>query len=232
MNHVAIVIGASILFSIVSRSEASIQVFTDLASLDATAGVTLVEDFLKFSPKNTNLGDSFTTKTGLTFDRVTDSDVASMFLLVVENNPHFAAMKSVSNVVTDNGSDDFILTFGKPTLAVGFDTYLNEFDESGASAAPEATVEVFGLGGTSLMTITHTHPAEEVGFLGLLADEPITAIRWTTTGGTYQNTGIGRIYQGGAAVVVPEPLSLFVWGILGCLVLSRRSWVGHGPSAS
>ncbi len=64
------------------------------------------------------------------------------------------------------------------------------------------------------------HDPTTIGFLGILASEEISSIRWTTVNGRTVNTGIDNIVQGTKieSTSVPEPtsaLSLIALGILG-----------------
>ena len=185
----------------------AIAFFSDYTAFDTVTDTALVEDFTAFTPKNTSLGDSFTTGSGLTFRRVTGT-VDTQKLLVVDNNNLFGP-GNVSNVVTDNHSDDYYIDFSAPSTAVGFDTYLNAVDESNTPATPEALIEVYGVGLNMLGTYTHTHNASTVGFLGITADEAIASIRWMTTGGKHVNTGVGNVLQGST---VPEPTAMLLLG--------------------
>ncbi len=94
---------------------------------------------------------------------------------------------------------------------MGFDTYLNAFGP--------ATVSVFGTTGL-LDTFLLSHDPTTVGFLGILASEEISSIRWTTVNGRRVNTGIDNIVQGTKieSTSVPEPtsaLGLIALGVLG-----------------
>ncbi len=115
-----------------------------------------------------------------------------------------------SSILTANGDEDFMVEFGTPTTALGFNTYLNVFGP--------ATIQIFGSGGL-LDTFILQHDPTTVGFFGVLADENITSIRWTTVHGGRINTGIDNIVQGTGIVQesVPEPSSVISLLLLGAL---------------
>ncbi|NEO58227.1 MAG: hypothetical protein F6K54_37350, partial [Okeania sp. SIO3B5] len=128
---------------------------------------------------------------------------------------------TTSSILTTAGDEDFTVEFGTPTEAVGFDTYLNTFGP--------ATINVFGTSGL-LDTFVLNHDPTNVGFLGILADEEISSIRWTTVNGGIINTGIDNIVQGTEieSTSTPEPisiLSLIALGVLGfgSSLLKRKS---------
>ena len=94
------------------------------------------------------------------------------------------------------------MDFGAPSHAVGFDTYLNNVDGSGSVAPPEAVIEIFDTSNGLIDTYTLTHNHTVVGFFGVVTDQAIGAIRWTTTGGEFMNTGVTNIQQG---MPIPAP---------------------------
>ena len=191
--------------------------FTDLAQFNAaTANTALVEDF---TGQDGLKGSSFTSVGGLTFTRLTGT-VNTQQLVVTPAGAGPFGPGSSTGILTDNREDDFRMDFANLTRAVGFDTYLNAVDASGAAAAPEATIEIFGVGGVLIDTFIQTHSAAIVGFFGVIADENIESIRWTTTGGNVVNTGIDNILQGDA-IPAPGAITLFAVG-LAALGAARR----------
>jgi hypothetical protein len=109
--------------------------------------------------------------------------------------------------------------FGTPTEAVGFDTYLNTYGP--------ATVSVFGANNL-LDTFVLNQDPTTVGFLGILASEEISSIRWTTVNGGKINTGIDNIIQGSRIDKKSTPESSLLIGIVSTFViavLSRKKQV-------
>ncbi|MDE5100011.1 MAG: hypothetical protein O4861_17405, partial [Trichodesmium sp. St16_bin4-tuft] len=121
---------------------------------------------------------------------------------------------TTSSIITANGDEDFTVEFGTPTEAVGFDTYLNAYGP--------ATVSVFGANNL-LDTFVLNQDPTTVGFLGILASEEISCIRWTTVNGGKINTGIDNIIQGSKIdnKSTPEP-SLLI-GIVSTFVIALLS---------
>jgi hypothetical protein len=182
--------------------------FADRTTFEAATDSTVVEDFLGFANGVTdNLGSGFVSN-GITFTQLTGT-VVTQALLVVENNPFFGP-GNTSHVLTDNRNDDYRLDFSTTTRAVGFDTYLNNVNGSNQPATPEAIIEIFDVTDTLIDTFVLTHDHTQVGFFGVIADVDIGAVRWTTTGGEFLNTGITNITQGDA---VPEPGAVLLFGV-------------------
>jgi hypothetical protein len=191
-------------------SHAAVMFFTDVNDFDAVTETTLVEDFEDFTQKD-RLLPSFVsnnnTYTGL---------AGGPFPNVAVSSPgyrNYGVPITESSILTANGDEDFTVEFGTPTTALGFDTYLNPFGP--------ATIQVFGSGGL-LDSFVLQHDPTQVGFFGVLADENITSMRWTTTQGGVLNTGIDNIVQGTGIVQesVTEPssvISLLALGALGTI---------------
>ncbi|OZH53408.1 hypothetical protein AFK68_17815 [Hydrocoleum sp. CS-953] len=189
-------------------AHASTMFFTDVNAFDALTNTTLVEDFEAFSPKDRRLpsfvsnGNKYIGLAGVPEPNV------------VVGSPgytNFGVPVTTSSILTATGGEDFTVEFGTPTEVVGFDTYLNAFGP--------ATVSVFGTTGL-LDTFVLNHDPTTVGFLGILASEEISSIRWTTVNGRSINTGIDNIVQGTEIdnTSTPEPtsaLGLIALGVLG-----------------
>lgn len=206
--------------TLITHAQAAPVYFGDKASFDAGTNSTLVEDFLGFADGSTNdFGNSFTSN-GITYTRLTGT-VGTQKLLVVENNPFFGPGGLTSHVLTDNNQDHWRMDFVSQTTAVGFDTYLNDVDGSGAFAAPEAIIQIFDTSNSLIDTFVHTHAANVVGFFGVLAGQEIGSIVWLTTGGNVENTGITNIVQG-SSVPTPGALALLGLGLIG-LGTARRA---------
>ena len=188
----------------VGFSHASVSVFTDKTSFDTAATTIFVEGFEAVTPKNST--QSSFTSNGNTYTALPGFNV----FVASSGFTNFGIPITTTSILTASGDEDFTVDFGTPSEAVGFDTYLNQFGP--------ATVEVHGPSGL-LDTITHNHASNTIGFLGLVASEPIHSIRWTTVNGAAINTGIDNIFQG---TVIPEPTTLTVLAIGSVALLRRR----------
>ena len=189
-------------------SHAAVMFFTDINDFNAVTETTLVEDFEDLTQTDRPLG-SFVSNNN------TYAALAGAYYGRYSPNIHiaspgyssFGVPMTESTILTASGDEHFAVDFGIPSTALGFDTYLNAFGP--------ATIQVFGSGGL-LDTSTLQHDPTEVGFLGVLADQEITSIRWTTVLGRHTDTGIDNIVQGKA--IVPEPssaISLLTLGTVG-----------------
>jgi len=114
-----------------------------------------------------------------------------------------------TNVLTATGDEDFTvaMTFATPITAVGFDTYLNRYGP--------ATIQVENSDGWTSTTLAHDYTT--VGFFGVASSSPIATIRWTTTLGAVENTGIDNVQIG----VVPVPGAVLL-GMLGLSVVGVK----------
>ena len=190
---------------------ASTMFFTDVNAFDALTDTTLIEDFEAFPLKNQPLS-SFVSN-GNTYTGHPNVFVSSA------GATSYGVPITTSSIITANGDEDFTVEFGTLTEAVGFDTYLNAYGP--------ATVSVFGANNL-LDTFVLNQDPTTVGFLGILASEEISSIRWTTVNGGKINTGIDNIIQGSKidSKSTPEP-SLLI-GIVSTFViavLSRKKQV-------
>ncbi len=180
----------------------AVNFYQDFASFDAVTNTTLVEDFESL-PQNTPVGsfeNNGNTYTSLGVEGLIVSGPGRADMTVINDSAFLIA----------GHDENYTVEFGTPSHAVGFDTYINSFGP--------ATVQVFGVNGL-LDTFLHDYDETTVGFLGIVADELITSIQWTTVNGRIQNTGIDNILLGESDnTTVPEPasiLSLFVLGAIG-----------------
>ena len=187
---------------------ASTMFFTDVNAFDALTNTTLIEDFEAFPQKDQALS-SF----------VSNGNIYTGNSNVWVSSPgytNFGVPVTTSSVLTATGNEDFTVEFGTPTEAVGFNTYLNPYGP--------ATVSVFGANNI-LDTFVLNQDSKTVGFLGILADEEISSIRWTTVNGAIINTGIDNIIQGSKInnKSIPEPsLLLGIVSTFAITVLSRN----------
>ncbi len=171
----------------------TVNFFTDFDDFNEVTATTLVDDFedvpVALTPSLTSNGNTYTALDGIPFPNVTG----------------FFEPNVGSNIITTMGNEIFTVDFGVPSTAIGFDTILNGLGP--------VTVDVFGSTGF-LDSIEILSSSVELGFLGIVADEPITSIQWTAIGGGSINTGIDNLLQGESnSVSVPEASN-----ILGLLV--------------
>ncbi len=146
--------------------QAEVTFYTDPVAFTAASATVRVEDFERFPQANTNL-PSFS-RNGNSYEPVGSS---THVFVATKSNLFFDVPPSQrTTVLTGSGLEDFRVSFGAPQRAVGFDSYLNDLP---------ARVQVFGAGGKLLAQRTHAHASTVTGFLGMVATEPITAIRWT-----------------------------------------------------
>lgn len=190
---------------------ASTMFFTDVNAFDALTDTTLIEDFEAFPLKNRPL--SFFVINGNTYTGHPNVFVSSA------GATSYGVPITTSSIITANGDEDFTVEFGTPTEAVGFDTYLNAYGP--------ATVSVFGANNL-LDTFVLNQDPTTVGFLGILASEEISSIRWTTVNGGKIDTGIDNIIQGSRIDKKSTPESSLLIGIVSTFViavLSRKKQV-------
>ena len=190
---------------------ASTMFFTDVNAFDALTDTTLIEDFEAFPLKNQPLS-SFVSN-GNTYTGHPNVFVSSA------GATSYGVPITTSSIITANGDEDFTVEFGTLTEAVGFDTYLNAYGP--------ATVSVFGANNL-LDTFVLNQDPTTVGFLGILASEEISSIRWTTVNGGKINTGIDNIIQGSRIDKKSTPESSLLIGIVSTFViavLSRKKQV-------
>lgn len=195
---------------------ASTMFFTDVNAFDALTDTTLIEDFEAFPLKNQPLssfvsnGNTYTGHAGVPYPNVWVSSAGYT---------NYGVPITTSSIITANGDEDFTVEFGTPTEAVGFDTYLNTYGP--------ATVSVFGANNL-LDTFVLNQDPTTVGFLGILASEEISSIRWTTVNGGKIDTGIDNIIQGSRIDKKSTPESSLLIGIVSTFViavLSRKKQV-------
>ena len=201
---------------------ASTMFFTDVNAFDALTDTTLIEDFEAFPLKNQPLssfvsnGNTYTGHAGLyTGGRIPYPNV----LVSSPGYTNYGVPITTSSIITANGDEDFTVEFGTPTEAVGFDTYLNAYGP--------ATVSVFGANNLLDTFVLNQDPIT-VGFLGILASEEISSIRWTTVNGGKIDTGIDNIIQGSRIDKKSTPEPSLLIGIVSTFViavLSRKKQV-------
>ena len=191
-----------------SSSYGYITVYTDLASWEAAlTTTTLVEDFESVAVKDTPLA-SFTSN-GNTYIALAGVPSPNVWV----SSPgytNFGVPVTASSVLTANGDENFIVLFGSPSTAVGFDTYVNDPAQFGPF---QVTVHSqYGF----LEEFDLSYDSTTVGFCGIVSSHPIHTIRWQTFGGAEVNTGIDNIRQGhapapGAMVLCTIGTGLVSW---------------------
>jgi len=170
---------------------ASVTYYTGLEAFQGATASVVVEDFESVEPKDvrvTSFVSHGNTYTGQGGEPTPNVVVAS------PGYTNFGIPVTTSSILTASGNDDFTVTFGAPSTAVGFDTYVNAFGP--------ITIRLFGATGL-LDTHSLSHDATKVGFFGAVASEPITSVRWTGQNGSVVNTGIDTIRQGSPTLSAP-----------------------------
>jgi hypothetical protein len=145
------------------------------------------------------------------------------------NNPgmFLAAPNQSTNPTTALGSNiphgdslDILLSPG--VFAVAFDIYQNIGGGGQAVGALNYDVSIFGTSGLLGVTTISVNPNSS-GFYGVSSTEAITRVNVLGTSGAIFEV-IDDVAFGGASQVVPEPLSLSIWSVLGAggIVVWRR----------
>ena len=208
MKKYAWIIGAVALLWIQPAFSGPIY-YTDFGSFDAATNTTIVEDFEGISPKDAPQ-DSFTNN-GITYQAISSDPRKPNVWVSSPGYPNYGVVSTASSILTATGDENFSVEFSVPTQVVGFDTYLNN--------SPPANIQIFS--DTNLIgSYDLTHPADEIGFFGVVSDEMISSIQWTTENGRQMNTGIDNIRTGAP---IPEPGTIFLMaaGVLGLGVFRK-----------
>ena len=193
-------------YSTLAQSLSADVVFTtSQAAFSSLSTTTLVEDFEDFAPKDRSV-PAFA-RNGISYQTQSDP-----LYVASPGYTNFGVPLTESTVLTANGEEDFTMTFEADVVAVGFDTYTNNFGP--------VTIEVYGDGGL-LDSFSLNQDSTEVGFLGITSSERITSIFWSSVNGRTVNTGVDNIRLGFAAV--PEPSSLAYTTIILGLLCTRRA---------
>ena len=172
----------------IAPGRAEVIFYTDRAAFHAASATVRIEGFEDFASAGANLS-SFE-RNGILVEPIGG---ATNVHVAPPSNAAFTAAR-ISNVMTASGIEIFRVSFAMPQRAVGFDTYLND---------KAATVEAFGFDGERLARRVHGHAATEIGFLGMVATEPIHSVTWSAdpTSDLTKNTGIDNLRAAGTARV-------------------------------
>jgi len=201
---------AAVLLPLSSVSLAVPSFYVDYASFDAAVNILQVEDFEAVVPKDTAL-PSFTSN-GVTY---TGTQATNPNVWVASAGyTNFGVPVTTSSILTSTGPEDFTVDLSAFSYtAVGFDEYLNGLGD--------VVVEFYGSQPTPALTLFDGRVAGQ-WFFGVLLDEPITKIHWTSVGGERINTGMDNLAMGVSAV--PAPGAVLLGAIGTCLIgwLRRR----------
>ncbi|MCP4112495.1 MAG: PEP-CTERM sorting domain-containing protein [Desulfobacteraceae bacterium] len=208
MKKIAIVL--ILIFSFGISSEAAPIYYTDFGIFDDLTTTAIVEDFESITPKDTAL-KSFSNN-GNTYTGISSSPLAPNVWVSSPGYKNYGVPITDTSILTATGDENFIVDFGDPTKVLGFDTYLNEYGP--------ATIQIFGTDGL-IDTYTLNHDPTQIGFWGVISDEFISSVQWTSPSGSLVNTGIDNIRQGEA---VPEPstILLMIIGLLGIIGANKK----------
>lgn len=189
--------------------------FTDFDLFNDVTSTNIIEDFESFLEKGG-------LQSPLSLNGNTYKAEQDQLYLSTAGFKNFGVDTTISNILTGNGLEDFTVTFGTPSYVFGFDTYLNKYGPAKITISlkdSEVTYET-----------QQSHDPTEVGFWGVVSDELISSIRWTTEGGNRINTGIDNIRSGvftgnqDQPVPTPEPatLALLGTGLIGMVLYGRK----------
>jgi hypothetical protein len=201
-----------------NASAATLTYFTDLASFNVASSTSAIDDFETGTPKEANGVKSFV-RNGNTFT-ANSNDV----VIASPGYTNFGVPITTTSILSGNGNEDFTIAFGTPTSAVGFDTY--------TTPGGPSTVRIFGSSGL-LDTYSVSQDSTKVGFFGVVASTPITAVRWTGANDPRLNTGIDNLRTGSAISAptsVPEPFTIIGTFIGGTAAVRMRKKLRAGSN--
>ncbi|MBD3420015.1 MAG: PEP-CTERM sorting domain-containing protein [Chitinivibrionales bacterium] len=196
-----------------AHAKADIITYSDFAVFDGAADIALAEDF-ESVPVAYNTALSSFSNNGLTYSGVSSSPFSPNVWIASPGYTNFGIPgPTTSSILTATGNEDFLVIDVAPDqTAIGFNTYLNDFGD--------VTVTVTEIDG-QVTVFDYYHDPEDVGFLGVIADDAIASLQWTAQGGEKINTGIDNVYAG--TTPVPEPATISLLGFSLCaLALYRR----------
>ena len=192
------------------KEAGAVTFYQNFSSFDAVTNTTVVEDFESFP---SGALPSFSSN-GITYTGLTGTEGGVFFPNIEALSGGFLAPVD-GKALAASGDEDFTIDFSTPTNTVGFDTHITQQFPT--------TVNVYGINGL-LGTLFQSHDPNSIGFVGIVSDELITSVRWTSLGNpTGQNSGIDNLRV--AATSVPEPasvLSLLVLGAIGSRSILKR----------
>ena len=144
---------------------------------DATLGITFEE--AAWDPYVGVNGPTPKSFNGITFE-----SLAAPNLVVAPAGQANFGVPPLSRVLTVSGNEHVDLLFDDPPTAVGFVFYANGFDP--------ATITVELVGGEQVAWTNEQAP-DTIGYVGIVAAEPIARVNWLAVGGETINTGIDDV---------------------------------------
>lgn len=160
---------------------AQVDFYTSKADFDAAASTSIGVTFEEPA------WDSYVGVSGPTprsFNGITFASLDQPNLFVAPKGQlNFGALPE-SRVLTVSGNENIDLTFDVSPLAVGFVSYAN--------GADPATVTVELAGGDEIVWVNE-QPPNSIGYVGIVASEPIVRVNWLAVSGEVINTGIDEV---------------------------------------
>jgi hypothetical protein len=209
----AVVVGSAGL--LVSSAHAGVQSYTDRAAWELVAGpLSFSEDFESFQ---TDIDFSFGTISdpmGFSLSHTGQDDFRNLIDVGPLDFSDGNGTNSISAFVDGDGGDVVTLTADSSLLAFGFDV-------SSAAGGEGASLELLGLGGTVLDSVTLTNGIDD--FFGFTASGPdvITGVRISGMGDGSVGPGEGFRIDNVAGTMIPAPGAAAIFGV-GGLIASRR----------
>jgi len=232
-NCIRFGLGAAAALLVAAPAHATTLTFTTLASFQAAAGATVLEDFSTaslfnatgafgptayngFSLTGNGNGNNIGVHTGAVANAGPDTPFPASF-----NGQRFFSLGNLAGGTMGT----LTFTFNAPITAFGFDWFNTDVTDRYNLSAQVAGGGPFVNPPFSLATFTPNATAS-TGFFGLVSDTPFTTVTIfnNITGGYMSDEGFDNVRTSAAAVATPEPgTMLLMAGGLAAAVRRRRS---------